>query len=295
MVKLLMLICIFSMSSYASHYYKVQSYPTYEQAIKLSVKSQSSVLDICCHYPTDSQTQALRLTNAQKIIIRAGAFPSAEELKRVEAIGITYELILSEAFPSDQNIKLLNDAQIKKLTITSKDFPYLGEALAINKFKIPIRFDILKRELPTIEHMVVIRKFTSKVNVAFHNSKVPGPGHADFFNSMKASKTFVVHEQFPYGIDAMGLKDFSRSRVEITPDERLMPQDIPVLNQFTHKVNLELTEIWPLTSDLIRLVNQIEVEKIILQDDGVETLLKLNSAATFGMSKSKIIYKFNKF
>ena len=112
---------------------------------------------------------------------------------------------------------------------------------------------------------------------------------------MQAFKTFVVHEKFPYGIDATGLKNFRKTAIEISPDERLMPQDIAVLNEFTHKVNLELAQIWPFTSDLAMLINQVNVDRITLVDDGTDSLMGIYTNYTIGNNQTEIRYQFNQF
>jgi len=256
---------------------------------------QDIVLDVCCRYPTKREILNVKKSGAKKLIVRGGHFPSIDQIKTIESIGIEYEILLSEVFPSDQNIIDINNSKISQLIIFSKDFPYLGEVQAFNKFSKNVRFNMTKGTFPTMEHMIVIRQFKPEITVGFYNKVPPGPGYANFFNDLNTKKVFVITEQFPYGMDAVGLNMLTNSRVEIMPEERLMSQDVPIINEIKLSTIVNLKNPYPVNNEFISLVKKVHVDKITIEDSGDGDLMSPRMTEMIENSFSPVTIKFFDF
>ena len=274
--------------------YKIESYyyPSSKEAQKIKSYPYETTLMVCCHYPDQIESINLKSAGIKKLIIKGGHFPSLLQIKRLESLKIPYEIILEEVFPSTQNINHLNNSTVSKLTVFSQDFPTLGEVQAFNQLKINFRFNITKNFYPLPEHMIVINQFNPNFTVAFYNEVPPGPGYANFFNNLRTHKIFVITKKFPYGMDYVGLNLLTNSAVEFLPEERIMPQDLPILNAVDIKSSLWLTNPEPINDQILLLIQNLDLERIVITDSGTGNLMSSEFIHLIQNSLSPITLKF---
>lgn len=276
----------------AGHFYKLETLPTLQQAVNIGQRAQENTLELCCSFPGEDIKNIVKEGKFSLLILKLGYFLNGEQIKILDSMGINYELVFSDLLPTDEQVRILNESQLSSLKIEFLDFPSETEALSLNKLKKKIRIDIIRNALPSESHMRILRKLHLNIAVAFYNTKVPGPGHVWFFNSLKNKKIFVVLEKLPFGIDASGLNTFENIALEFRPTEKIMDQDIKILNDFNSPLTLTLTEIWPLDNEMINKLQQLNVSELILEDDGNMSLLDEGIEKKLHRENTKLILSF---
>lgn len=270
-IRLLCFVILFSITSQLlamDYQISLTSMPNQQELTKLKSLKGNVQLNLCCSYPSLAELQVLEKFNVKAIHITAGHYPTSNELLALEKSNLEYQITAEEAFPSQDEANRLNQSRIKLLTVSGRDFPTQGEIMAYNMFNIPFRLDMLKKEFPTYEHMIVIRQIKKQHSVAFYNPIPPGPGYADFFNALSAHKIFVITDKFPYGDDAVGINMLTNASVEIRPDQRLMPQDLPIINAINIKTIVALNDHWPVNQEYMSMLQAIKHKNLEIQDDG---------------------------
>ncbi len=299
MIKTLLILITLTFFSFAHGQltYEIKSYhyPTQLEADKVKEYSQSVTLQVCCEFPTMNQAKRLKGLNLEHFIVKASHFPSQDQINILEFLNTKYSIILDEVFPSNTDINVLNKSTINLITIFSRDFPTLGEVNAFNNIKVPLRFNITKKEYPLPRHMKVIKKFNTNFNIAFYNKALPGPGYANFFNALKTKKTFVAIKHFPWGDDAIGVNKLTNSSIEVMPSEYLMPQDLPIMNNFEILPTVYLENEYSLDHRLLNLIKQLNAKQIILDDSGYGELLSDHyTSMALGINKN-IVFRFSDY
>ena len=254
--------------------FKSFSYPTSQDVTKLQAHEGSINLEICCSYPDLYDYMKLNKLNINELKITAGFFPTKYQMDILDRLSEAKVIIeVSEVFPGPMHHRVINESNIHQLIINSYDFPTAQEVNTYNQFKKQFRLNITKREYPLPRHMKHIKKLKEEFTVGFYNPVPPGPGYANFFNDLKTNKVFVIVEQFPYGMDAVGINMLKKSKIEIRPDERLMPQDVEVLNEIKLESTVVLKDQAPLDTEYFDSLLKIESKKIELHDDGTGELM----------------------
>lgn len=253
--------------------YEAFDYLNKNEIQKLKSLGEEIVLKVCCYYPTQSDLENLKQLSAKRIIIEAGHLPYKNEINILDKIGTKIEIHVAEIFPGNEDIVNLNASQIDQIKIISRDWPMLGEVTAFNQITRPLRFDILKKEWPTEEHMVVIRQFKEEIEVGFHTRMLPGPGYANFFNSLRSAKVFVQDEHpWPMDPDYMALYD--KTRIEVATYEFMYKRDLDIINRFENIIDVELFNAWPLNNEMMSNIKGFGGRKLLIHDDGYGNLLK---------------------
>ncbi len=270
------------------------SYPNIQQLRELEHTGMSISLTICCSYPGEKQLEALKYQKINSLTVEAGHFPSLEDLNILNKLSYPIKLKLSEVFPSEQDVELINQSRIAFITVTSEDFPTTGEVNIFNLITRPLLFDILKKEMPTEEHMVVIRQFRKDVRVGFHNPVPPGPGYANFYNSLSSPKVFTITDKFPYGDDPVGMNLVEKSSYRIAPEQQLMEVDIPTLVRIQKETIVELSFHPILNQDYFSLLNKISQHKLVLKADRTSELLN-DQTMIWASGQKNVVFSFRSF
>tara|TARA_B100000886_G_scaffold276045_1_gene199985 strand:- start:363 stop:1235 length:873 start_codon:yes stop_codon:yes gene_type:complete len=254
--------------------FKSFNYPNSSEVEALKRHNVKVNLEVCCFYPDLYDFMQLNKLNPASLKITSGYFPTKYQMNILDRlIGTKVIIEVSEVFPNELDHRIINESSIDQLIINSFDFPTAGEVNTYNQFKKNVRFNITKREYPLPRHMKHIKNLKNDFTVGFYNPVPPGPGYANFFNDLKTNKVFVIVDKFPYGMDAVGINMLTKSKIEIRPNERLMPQDLEVINAIRLESLVVLTDQYPLDNEFFKNLLSIKNKNIQLQDNGTGDLL----------------------
>ena len=263
-------------------------YPNKAEAEKLMAHDREVSLSVCCYYPDIYDYVQLKKINLKQLKITAGYFPTKAEMDVLDRLKANVIIEVSEVYPNSMDHRIVNESNLSQLIINSYDFPTHSEVMTYNQFKKNVRLNITRREYPLPKHMKHIKKLKEDFTVGFYNPVPPGPGYANFFNDLKTNKVFVIVDKFPYGMDAVGINMLEKSQIEIRPDERLMPQDVKIMNEIKIETLVVLHDQLPIDEDFLSSLVSIEGKKIILEDNGSGELLKPHYQDIFSTSSSEI-------
>ena len=270
--------------------YELPSYPNRDQIS--AFKNEDGVsFKFCCYYPSKSEVLVLNSISPGHIHIKAGFFPSMSEIEALNQITGGYSIEVSEVFPGPEDYSNINNSNIKELIINSSDFITKGEAVAFNGFDVNVRLNINHKEYPLPRHMKILRLLNKNITIGFKNDVPPGIGYANFFNNLNLKKVFNITNKFPYGDDAIGINGLTQSRIEISPEERLMPQDLPVLNDIKLDKNIYLKDQRPYTNELIQRINSINASNIYIDVFKEDIKNPILQNLKYGQSKVILINK----
>ena len=273
--------------------FKTFSYPNAAEVGVLKSHDVPIELEVFGYYPDIYDYVQLNKLNLTELKIIAGYFPTKYQmdiLDRLIKTKVTIEV--SEVFPGPIDHQVINESNIELLVINSFDFPTAEEVGTYNKFKKGVRFNITRREYPLPKHMKHIKKLNKEFTVGFYNPVPPGPGYANFFNDLETNKVFVIVDQFPYGMDAVGINMLTKSKIEIMANERLMPQDVEVMNQIRLESHVVLVDQYPLNEEFFSSMLSIESMSIELLDNGSGDLLSEEYDDFFSKMSTSLMLKF---
>ena len=272
------------------------SYPNAAEVETLKLHNSAIKLEICCYFPDLKDYIELRKLKLSELRITSGYFPTKYQMDILDRLLDTKVTIeVSEVFPNSMDHQIINNSNLGHLIINSYDFPTAQEVETYNKFKKSVRFNITRREYPLPKHMKHIKKLKEDFTVGFYNPVPPGPGYANFFNDLKTNKVFVIVDKFPYGMDAVGINMLTKSKIEIRPNERLMPQDVKVINQIKLQSLIVLKDQYPLNEDFFSSMLSINGKKLELQDNGSGDLLNEEYDDEFSQLQNEVNLKFPLF
>lgn len=294
-LKSLCLVALLTISNaFALDYlYKTSHFPSEFDLMTLKSKKKNIILDVDSYYPTESEITVLKQLKLKHLTVHAGHFPTKNQIQLLDSLNTSYDIIVSEVFPSTKEIAEINSSKINSLVVRSWDFPTTGEVEIFNKINIPFTFEILRSDLPLPEHMVVIKQFKPEATIAFNHSMVPGPGYANFFNSLKSFKHFKVNEM-PYGKDYIGANSLKRSSFEVSTIKRPMKYESKVINKFNVAPTMNFERAYPFDQEVLIVIQQFKTNKTIINDDGNGELLKSIIESMF-IDTNNIVFTFNEF
>ena len=268
-------------------------YPNADDVVKLKAYDAELNLEVCCYFPDMYDYMHLKKLNLKKLKITAGYFPTSFQMKLLDRLSETkIEIEVSNVFANEMDHQIINNSKLASLIINSDEYLTKEEVDSYNHFKKDVRINILKREYPLPKHMKFLKMLNPKFTVGFFNKVPPGPGYANFFNDLKMNKVFVIVEQFPYGMDAVGINMLTQSKIEIMADEKLMPQDVEIINQIKIESTILLKDQYPLNDEFFNSLLGIKGKIISLEDNGTGDLLTDKYDEILSQSESEISFKF---
>ena len=283
------MLCYASLGFSKTLTFKSAYYPTTEEVTQLISHGGEISMEICCYYPDMYDYMRLKKLNLKSLKVTAGYFPTKYQMNLLDRLSDTKVSIeVSEVFPNEMDHRILNESNVDLVIINSNEYPTAEEVGTYNKIKKNVRINFLHREYPLPKHMKHIKKLNNDFTVAFFNKVPPGPGYANFFNDLKTNKVFVIIEQFPYGMDAVGINMLTKSKIEVIPNEKLMPQDVEILNQIKLETMVSLKDQYPLNEEFFNSLLSIEGKLIKLEDNGTGDLLDDQYDDIFSQGRSKI-------